>query len=179
MRNVFLPLMLATMSLLAGCATRPSDAVGAGNPGRPIDVDHGIVDSSELGSGAPELRILPISHFTQPTFDDIKGPEIIHCWLPGRKSLDGLTWREGVWAHRVTRYYTWGQEDLMKRGSVSLKDASGFDEGSLTMSVRTDQVRIEPQPEMALLIKSAYGNNATPSKATQVEAPARPAKGTR
>ncbi len=107
--------------MASGCHPRPQDAADAGFPGPVRQVDLGGVSSSSAAvntNSAP--RVVPIRDWVKPAVPLIEPPQVLSIWFYPRKSIDGLSYREGFWCHRVIRAFTWGQERVLTEQGVNL-----------------------------------------------------------
>ncbi len=136
---------LALAALLAGaCQPRPEDAAGTHEPGPVRLVDAGALPGvgADPGAGAAP-HVVPIRDWIRPAIPLIEPPEVISIWFFPRKSLDGLSYREGFWCHRVIRTFSWGKERAMVEGGVDLDGRNANDRLRVTAG---EQVGLEAQP---------------------------------
>lgn len=130
---------IATLALVVsiiiggGCSReRPEDVLETGPSASVTNVDDGQAGTT---AGMQDLRVLPVTDWPKPDVPLVRGPDVISIWIYPRASADGLTYREGVWVHRILRTFTWGM-DLMKRDSLRLVDATNPDGKPMTVTDR-------------------------------------------
>ena len=95
---------LAALAALAavpgGCQPRPEDAAGTHKAGPVREVDAGVLPGVGADAAAGQApRVVPIRDWIRPAIPLLEPPEVISIWFFPRKSLDGLSYREGFWCH--------------------------------------------------------------------------------
>lgn len=132
-----------TAVLATGCHPRPEDAADAGAPGPVRQVDLGGATSASAVNGNTVPRVVPIRDWVKPAVPLIEPPQVLSIWFYPRKSIDGLSYREGFWCHRVIRAFTWGQERVLTEQGVNLDNGLIVpDRVSITPG---EQTSIDPQ----------------------------------
>ncbi len=128
----------------SGCQPRPEDALGTREPGPVSAVDAGGppgVAGDPAAALAP--HVVPIRDWLRPAIPLVEPPEVISIWFFPRKSLDGLSYREGFWCHRVIKAFSWGKERAMVEGGRDLEGREAMDRLRVTTG---EQVGLEAQP---------------------------------
>jgi hypothetical protein len=138
MRTALLTCVLPVIALLAGCGTQRDEVPGNVRPGS-IEEVTGRVDGFGDGHGAGqlgEIGVVPITGSVKPVIPLIKPPEVISFYVFPRKSRDGMSFRDGVWIHRVVRPFAWGVDEAMRNDRLKLSSLTNLrldDNGQLVI----------------------------------------------
>ncbi len=150
MRTALISCLLPALALLAGCGTQRDEVPGNVRPGSIEEVTgrvDGFGNGSADGRGGGQLEqigVVPITGNVKPVIPLVKPPEVISFYVFPRKSRDGMSFRDGVWIHRVIRPFAWGVDEAMRNDRLKLSSLTNLrldDNGQLVID---QEKTIEP-----------------------------------
>jgi len=134
--------------ILAGCGSQRDEVPGNIQSGS-IESVTNRVDGFGDGRGdamIDEIGVVPVIGQVKPTIPLVHPPEVVSFYVFPRKSRDGLSFRDGVWIHRVVRQFAWGVDEAMRKDRLKLSSLANLrldDNGQLVV----DQAKtLEPDP---------------------------------
>jgi hypothetical protein len=141
-------LVMVLAVVLAGCTPQRDEVPGNIRPGSIEEVTN-RVDGFGAGRGdgrLEEMGVVPVVGHVKPTIPLVHPPEVISFYVFPRKSRDGMSFRDGVWIHRVIRAFAWGVDEAMRNDRLKLSSLANLrldEHGQLVV----DQAKsIEPDP---------------------------------
>lgn len=135
-------------AFVAGCGSQRDEVPGNIESGS-IEAVTNRVDGFGNGRGdamIDEIGVVPVIGQVKPTIPLVHPPEVVSFYVFPRKSRDGMSFRDGVWIHRVVRQFTWGIDEAMRKDRLKLSSLANLrldDHGQLVV----DQAKtLEPDP---------------------------------
>ncbi len=130
MRADLLPLALfGCLSLaLAGCSRGPNwrDETGSVAPGATADVyARSRSTGGDYADRADQMVVLSRNDQDELDPPELGAPQGIHIWFFPTKTQDGLAWRKGFFVTRVTKTFSFSEEDEMYAATPLLAAGAG------------------------------------------------------
>ena len=105
--------------LTAGCSS-PAPTRGDLPSGSVASVDAQSAAGGNANSLLQQTGVVQVTGNPRPTIPVILPPKVITFWVYSRKSLDGFSWRDGVFIHAVVEPFRWGADMAMQEERVPL-----------------------------------------------------------
>jgi hypothetical protein len=178
MRSVRSVFIFSILLALAGCGSQRDQVPGNIRSGSIEDVTNRMEGGGANSERLQEMGIIPVTGHVKPVIPLVKPPEVISFYVFPRKSRDGLSFRDGVWIHRVIKPFSWGVDDAMHEDRLKLSslmnlriDAQGQLVVDQAKTLEPDESDVQGMRDMATHMPWRPGDASTPVTRTTVVYP--------